>query len=231
MQLEGPEPWEGAGVWSELLEGTGPGGARQAVDNATGQGGLVVLAVLVRFGCLVPCGTLSTAGQPRALQLESAARGREEQGGSGRLPQHLPLARRSGRAAGGSGCQPVPKQPGSRFVPADTIGRAPARARGTRIGWPRLALSGGFPAAVVSARPCAADRVTAPPQRPGHALFSRCATVDVGGEELSPAPAGAAGPCSARAGAGAVNQPEDEQDASGSRRKPPGGTWLQECFI
>lgn len=73
-----------------------------------------------RFGCLIPCGMLRTAGKPSALQLESAgsAAGRREgRGGSGWLLQHLPFAQRAGRAAGGERVSAGPQEAGLSFPP------------------------------------------------------------------------------------------------------------------
>lgn len=191
---EGREPWKGAGVCGELLEGTGQGDARQATDNATlpqGQGGAEVWVP----NSLRDAEDSGKAQRPPAGERGERGRGPGRAGWQRVAPAASALrpARRESRR-GGEGVSRSPRSRALISSPQTSIGRAPARARGTRIGWPRLALSGGFPAAAVSMCPCAADRVTAPSQSPGHALFSRCATVDVGVRSRALRLPGRAGP-------------------------------------
>lgn len=168
------------------------------MDNATlprGKVGWSLWPCWWSFGCLIPFGVLRTAGKPRALQLESAgtaAGGREEQGGSGWLLQHLPFAQRSGRAAGGgSERQPVPKKAGSHFLPTDTHwpGTSPCSRNADRVAAARII--GRLPrrgCVRVSLR-CRSGYGTSTKPQPciiQPLCYRRCQ-----GEELSPAPAGA----------------------------------------
>lgn len=120
----------------------------------------------------------------------------------------------------------MPKEPGSHFLPTDSHwpGTSPCSRNADRVAAARII--GRLPrrgCVRVSLR-CGSGYGTS--TKPQPCIIQPLCYRRWQGEELSPAPAGASW-----AQAGAVNQPEDEQDASRSRRKPPGGTWLQECFI
>lgn len=193
MQLEGREPWEGAGVCSSSLKGqhTAKPGRPRITQRSPGQGGVVPLAVLGEVW--VP-NSLRDAEDSGKAQRSPAGEhgGREEQGGSGRLLQHLPFAQRSGRAAGGERVSArAQREPGSHFLPADTHwpGTSPCSRNADRVAAARII--GRLPrrgCVHVSLR-CRSGYGTSTKPQPciiQPLCYRRCR-----GEELSPAPAGA----------------------------------------
>lgn len=126
-------------------------------QHSPGQGGEVPPAQLLELR--VPKSLRDAEASGKALSWRSSL-------------QHLPWE---------SGCQPVPRLPGSHFLATKPIGRAAARARGAGIGWPPLALWGGFPGAAVSARPALPIGL-----RPPHKAAPCIIQLEVRAEELGP---------------------------------------------
>lgn len=146
------------------------------------------------FGCLIPFGMLRTAESPEPSSWRArgprsgAGKSRAAAGGSCSI---CPSPSALGEPPGGSERQPVPKKPGSHFLPTDTHwpGTSPCSRNADRVAAARII--GRLPRrgrVHVSLR-CRSGYGTSTKPRPciiQPLCYRRCQ-----GEELSPAPAGA----------------------------------------
>lgn len=172
--------------------------------------GFMVLTSPRRLGCPVPQGMPRMCHvvrmKPITLQLESAG----TQPGGHRSCEH----------------QPLPKKPGSPFLPH----RHPLAGHQTvlkgwprrRIGWPRLTLSGGFPALFLLCVP--ATRLGLPGRHKAPAIYYSAAAVYVGVQSRPVRWASVR----AHPGDTAVNHPlPATRVRADGWRKPPGGAGVQ----